>query len=121
MFDKVYDELRAVPVTLMLVCGLYIAVTWLYWDHIPSREFYVLQSQLQGVQETLKRDHIDSRVHAVEAEIFNLTQHVNEARAKNLPVDNLYFERLNDLNNQQEELKSELHILNRTSIERQPP
>lgn len=104
LFGKILDELKTVPITMMFLAGLYIAVAMLWTDHVSKADFLELKTQLSGVQETLQRDHADSELHKVESELFSLTQHITEQRAKGLDVDRLYYQRIDDLTNRRAEL-----------------
>jgi len=115
IFSKVYDELRQVPITLMFMFGIYIAVGILWSDHVSKKDFAELKEQLVGVQYTLRRDHADSRLHSIEQEMFNLTQHINDERAKGHSVDELYDRRIDDLKGQHEEVMREITRLDQLS------
>jgi hypothetical protein len=103
LWEIIYRELRAVPVTMILLATLYIMVAQLEHDHVSAKDFQALQQEIHGIQDTLLADHRDSRIHQAETELFNLTQHVSEERAHGHEVDPLYDSRINDLKN---ELKS---------------
>lgn len=106
--DKILGELKAVPITLMFMMGVYVAVYILWTDHVSKNDFNDLKVQLYGVKYTLERDHVDTRLHATEQEIFTLTQHVTEERDRGHPIDRLYDERIDDLKNQHESLMRDL-------------
>lgn len=108
IFSRIYSELKAVPITMMFLAGVYIAVGVLWNDHVSQRDFRELKAQLVGVQFTLQHDHLDTRLHTVETELFNLNQHVLDEVAKNHAVDTLYFQRIDELKNQHAELVRQL-------------
>jgi ribosomal protein L29 len=59
------------------------------------------------VESTLRRDHIDTRIHSVETELFNLKQHVADEQSHGKASDALYYQRIDDLNNQLAALREE--------------
>lgn len=111
IISKILEELKAVPVTLMFLAALYIAVSILWNDHVSKADFTELKGQLVGVQYTLQRDHMDSRLRNVETELFNLNQHIIEEKAKGKDIDSLYFQRIDDLKNQHDELMRQINRL----------
>lgn len=113
VIEKLYNELKVLPATMCLLCVLYIGVAWIYHDHVPAADIYAWRDQILSIQYTLRRDHLDSRIHAVETEIFNLKQHVSDEVAKGRAVDNLYNQRLEDLRFQDDQLKLEMETLSR--------
>lgn len=108
MFNKIYEELKAVPVTMILLALLYIAVVALYKDHVSSLDFNSLRDQIWGVQYTLRVDHLDSRMHQVESELFQLNNSVLEKQLKHLDVDQIYYRRIDELKNEDDAIKREL-------------
>lgn len=116
LFLRIIDELRKTPVTLTLICVLSWIVYGLMTDHVGIREFNELKKQMTGVQFTLQHDHIDTRLHQNESEIFNLTQHVADEKSKGHEVDSLYSIRINDLTNQGTELRRQIDALDRTGV-----
>jgi hypothetical protein len=104
-------ELKTVPITLMFVVGIYVAVSILWTDHVSIPEFVNLKNQLIGVQFTLSHDHLDTRLHSVESELFTLNQHVLDEQKKSRDVDVLYYQRIDELKNQHEDLVREIRFL----------
>jgi hypothetical protein len=103
-----YKELKSAPMTLLII-GILSYVVWgLSSDHVSVAQFQSLQTELRGVVYTLKHDHVDTRLHQTETELFNVTQHINEERAKGRDVDNLYNLRLDELTQEDNELKREM-------------
>lgn len=111
MFEKIYAELKAVPVTMILLAMLYIIVGSLYHDHVSITEVAALKDEMKAVRYTLRHDHLDSRLHSVETEIFELGQRVSDDKAGNKPIDGIYLQRLNQLSQQEEDLKREINSL----------
>lgn len=111
MLNKIYEELKAVPVTMILMALLYIAVVRLYKDHVSAEDFGSLREQISGVQYTLRLDHLDSRKHQVETELFGLNNHITEERGKGREVDNLYFRRVDELKNEGDVLNREIALV----------
>jgi hypothetical protein len=95
MFDKLWNEGKTVPATIIAVCILYIAVTYLFVDRGSVRE------QLTSIQYTQHRDHLDTRLHAVQTEEFTLSQHVTLSQEKHEPIDPLYANRIDALKKQE--------------------
>ena len=48
MWEIIYRELRAVPVTMILLAILYIMVVGLYKDRISPEDFRQVQAELAG-------------------------------------------------------------------------
>jgi cob(I)alamin adenosyltransferase len=117
LFAKIYDELKAVPITMMFLAGVYIQVAILSNDHVSKKDFVELKGQLTGVQYTLRRDHADSELHKIEADLFGLSQHIKDEQAKGRDVDRLYYERIDDLKNRHEDLMREVNRLDQMSRE----
>jgi hypothetical protein len=106
---KIAEEFKA-PVSLALIMALTVTVVWLATDHVSKDDFQRLNDKLSGVQYTLSHDHIDTRIHTVRTDIFNLTQHIKEETTKGY-VDRTSEERLNELNGEEEDLKNQLSVL----------
>jgi cob(I)alamin adenosyltransferase len=81
------------------------------FDHVSKSDFQELRSEMVGVQFTLKRDHADSRLHSIEQELFNLTEHVSDDRSKGKVSDELYDRRIDDLQHQKEEVLRQMAVL----------
>jgi len=111
VFDKIYGELKAVPVTMILMAILYIAVVSLYKDHVSVESFNSLREQISGVQYTLRFDHMDTRKHQIETELFNLNNIVSDKLAHHIDVDQLYYRRIDDLKNEKDEIDREIVTL----------
>jgi hypothetical protein len=114
--DKIYAELKAVPVTMILMALLYIIVGSLYHDHVSIAEVSAIKDEMSGVRYTLRHDHLDTRLHAVATEMFDLSQRVNEDKVTNKPIDPIYLQRLNDLSQQEEDLKREISTLENSGV-----
>ncbi len=106
-----YKELKNAPMTLAIMVVLSYVVYGLSSDHVSVAQFISLQTELRGVVFTLKHDHIDTRLHQTETELFNVTQHITEERSKGRDVDNLYNIRLDELTQEDNELKREMAML----------
>jgi hypothetical protein len=111
-----FKELLKTPVALLGICVLGYVVYGLSQDHVGIREFTELKDQMTGVQYTLQHDHLDTRQHQVESEIFNLSQHVAEEKSKGHEVDPLYLIRIDELTRQDNELKHQIDMLDRTGV-----
>lgn len=109
----VLEELKKTPIALVGVCVIGFYVYDLKQDHVSIAQFNVLQKQVVGVQFTLQRDHVDTRLHQVQQEKFALTQHILELTQKAQTVDSLYSERLEELGHQEKELSDMLARLDR--------
>jgi hypothetical protein len=114
MFERIYTELRAVPATMLLLALLYLAVAGLYRDHVSSADFNVLKNEMSDIQLTLKRDHLDNRKHAIETELFSLTESISDKERDHLVVDELYRRRIDELKNEESELIREITALERS-------
>lgn len=112
VLDKLYEELKTVPITMMFMAGIYVCVAILWNDHVSKSDFVDLRSQMIGVQYTLRSDHADSRLHSIEQELFNLKQHVLDERTKGHSVDEIYDRRIDTLTNEREEILREITQLN---------
>ena len=119
MFDKIYEELKAVPVTMILLVILYLAVLELYKDRVGRSEFLSLRDQIVGVQYTLRTGHLDSRLHQVQSELFTLGTSVKEKAAKGIAVDDYILQRITDLTNEEASLKSRIADSERLENERE--
>lgn len=117
MLEKMYAELKTVPVTMILMTLLYIIVGSLYHDHVSIAEVTALKDEMSGVRYTLRHDHLDTRLHAVETEIFELSQRVSDDRINSKVVDPIYLQRLNELSQQEEDLKREINGLEKSTYQ----
>ena len=103
LVNWVLEELKKTPIALVGVCVIGFYVYDLKQDHVSIMQFNTLQKQVLGVQFTLQRDHVDTRLHQVQQERFALSQHILEEREKGHPIDALYSSRLEELGHQETE------------------
>jgi cell division protein FtsB len=111
----ILNELKNTPTALVSIAILGYVVYGLSQDHVGIKDFTQLQGQMSGVQYTLQHDHLDTRQHQVESEIFNLTQHVIDEKEKKHDVDQLYSIRIDELTRQDNDLKHQIDLLDRIS------
>lgn len=111
VFHWIMNELKTVPITLGVLILLSYVVYGLTQDHVGIAQFTDMAKQISGVQFTLRHDHLDSLQHAVETELFNLSQHVLDEKAKNHDVDPLYVRRIEELTRQDDELKHDITLI----------
>lgn len=116
LLDWVVEELKTVPITLSMIVLLSYAVINLQKDHVTIEQFSALREQMSGVEYTLQHDHLDTRIHAIETELFNINQHMVDDKAKGHEIDNLYYERVDELTRADAELKRQLNLLDQTRV-----
>lgn len=127
LFGWLVRELRTVPVTLCFMVLLSYTVWGLQKDHVSVDQFSALsqhttdqfdslKKQMVSIQYVLQHDHLDTRIHQVEDNLFSLTQHTNEAKEKGLQIDPFMYERINELTRQDENLKREISILEQAKV-----
>lgn len=113
VLGRLYMELKTVPVTLCSIVFLGVIVLWMAHDHVSIEQFSGISIQVSSVQYTMNHDHLDSRHHAIDAEIFTLSQHVLDEKTQGHVIDRLYLQRLEDLQRQREEILRQLDLLER--------
>lgn len=111
-----YAEMKSHPATLVLVIVMGIKVISLSYDHVSRADFHILNSQLSSVQFTQSHDHLDSRYHSIDTEIFNLKQLIAHEKNQDTPAVFSMTQRLYNLEGQKEETLRQI-----TNLEHQPP
>jgi hypothetical protein len=100
-------ELRDRPMSFVLLSACILANFYLFVS------FNGIERQIGGIQQTLRLDHLDTRLHNVDGELFSLTQKVNSETAASKPIDDLYYKRINELKDEKQQLYDELSIMRR--------
>jgi hypothetical protein len=112
IFETIYNEMKAVPITMTLVISICATVYILWTDHVSKADFQELRLQVQGVKCTLESDHADTELHKTEEELFELNQHIKEVRGG--VADDLYYKRIDELTHRHEELSRAIERLAHT-------
>jgi hypothetical protein len=108
LLELLYIELKTVPFTFAMLLILWVMVARLTQDHVSVAQFVELQTEIKGVQRTLKQDHLDTRLHSTQKELFDIGQRIKELQAKNLPVDDLIVQRQETLREDEQDLQREM-------------
>lgn len=110
-WEKIFDETKAVPMTLILLMGSYVAVGYLMRDHVSQEDLAslkqsmaTLDARVDGVKQQLRFDHIDSEIHKVESDLFNIQLHKTELLEAHKPIDPVLLQRLDELSNRHADL-----------------
>lgn len=117
MIEQVIKEMKTTPFTMVLVLGLWAGAGVLWStreEYAQASDLQQLKVQLSDVKYTLERSHLDTRLNAVQTELFQLTQRVKDDEAHGKQVDSLYYSRIHDLEVQADQIKSAIANLDRS-------
>lgn len=114
MFDNIVTEMRSKPFTMILLLGLWGAVGMLWTSknsYASATDLEQVKSQIAAVDTSVKRGNLESQLRNITTELFNLQRIVDDMKAKGKNPDQIYFDRLNSLQSDREQLNRQLAAL----------
>lgn len=96
----IINETRAHPYTMLVLVGMMLAVPYTWLESARAGDVVAIQQQLADIH----RQNLEQQLAAVQTELFNLTQQVNDKVANHKPVDAVYYTRINELSNEKDRL-----------------
>jgi hypothetical protein len=112
--ESVINELKAKPVTMLLIFGLWAVVTVLWTDRqnyamaVDARE---MKQQISSLGVEFKRGNLETQLRNINTELFNLQQKVADMHIASKVVDQIYYDKLNELTIDRDRLGRELQLL----------
>lgn len=107
MIDKVVTEMKAKPFTMIMILGLYAACTFMWTgqaQYARAGEMQKLGDRVGNIEKSL----IESQLRAVQSELFQLQQQVSDKQAKRQSVEQIYWDRINKLQQDKDSLDRKL-------------
>lgn len=122
--EKLVEEGREKPYTMMSLIIVIVVVVWLATDHVSTKVFNTtvqeikaqiggLREQLETVDYTLAHDHLDTRKHNVERDLFEVNRMIAAEERVGKAVDAIYYARRDELIIQQDDITQEMSALER--------
>jgi cob(I)alamin adenosyltransferase len=112
--ENVIGEMKQKPFTMILILALWAAVT-VIWStrsqYAMAADLSALTQQVSGLSSEVKRGNLETQLRNINSELFSIQQKVADMRAAGKPVDQIYYDRINALQNDKERLTRELELL----------
>ena len=97
---QLVKEGRAHPFSASVLILLMIGTPYGYVNSARADDVKNIQAQLTGItaqQTAQRRENLEAQLTSVKGELFNLNQKVNDRKNAHQPVDQLYYDRIRDL------------------------
>jgi len=111
MIDKMVEEMKSKPFTMLMMAGMYAGMTFL-WRSSASyagvAELESLKSDVAGIREELTKTSLEQQLRSVRSELFTLQRTVEELNSGRKPVPQAYLARIDTLINDQDSLARRL-------------
>jgi predicted nucleic acid-binding Zn-ribbon protein len=114
--DKMVEEMKAKPYTMIVLVGLVMSVGFLTKAQIglaSEKEVASLSVRLDDLSNTVKVSALEQRLAAINDQLFAATQKIAEIRAKHHDPDDYLIRRERDLEDEKDRVKQELASLPR--------
>ena len=108
---EIIRETRTRPYTMLILIGLMWAVPYIWYHVAWAQDVTKLQDQIATLGLDQKRATLESRLQAVDTDLFNLKQKVKEMEAVHKDVDPLNYDRINSLEIEKNQLERVLAAL----------
>lgn len=121
MFDvvsKIVEEMKTKPFTMIVLLGLWVAVGSLWTgrvDSVSAGEFAALKSKvtsvedgLSSVKNSVEKSGLETQLRNIQTELFQLTQQVTDKQAKGIAIDQIYWDRIANLQNDRDAIQRKL-------------
>jgi septal ring factor EnvC (AmiA/AmiB activator) len=108
---EIIRETKTRPYSMLILVALTWAVPYLWFHTAWAQDLSKLKDQIaeQGLEQ--KRNTLESRLQAVDTDLFNLKQKVKEMEAVHKDVDSLNYDRINSLEIEKSQLERVLAAL----------
>ena len=114
MIDKVVNEMKAKPFTMIMILALYAAVVILWRstsDYASAGELKELKSEVSDVKQEVRKTSLEQQLRNVRSDLFAVQQTIAELTAARKPVPADYSQRLSTLKNDEQNLSQKLSAI----------
>jgi uncharacterized protein YlxW (UPF0749 family) len=112
--ENVIGEMRGKPFTMILILGLWAAVT-IIWstrsNYAMASDLASLTKQVSGLSNDVRRGNLETQLRNINSELFSIQQKVADMRSAGKPVDSIYYDRTTALQTDKERIQRELELL----------
>lgn len=100
----IINESRQHPWTMLTLIGLVLFTPYTWLESARAEDVQQIKSQLSDIH----RQNLEQQLAAINTDLFNLTQQVNDKVMNHKPVDAVYYTRITELSNRRDEIVRQL-------------
>lgn len=121
MIEKVVEEMRSKPFTMIMIIGLYVAVGFLWRDatsYAGAKEFTDLKTEVSNIKSDINKNSLEQQLRSIRAELFSLQRSVDELIGARKPVPDVYRARIDALISDRDNLQNRLTAIYQDEVKR---
>lgn len=108
---EVVKEMKARPYTMLVIIGLAVAVPYMWVNYARADDVADLKVQVTAIDSSIKVAALETKLQAINTELFSLKQQVAAKQEAHEAVDALYTERIATLENDKAKAERTLEAL----------
>jgi len=89
--------MKARPYTMLVILGLSVAVPYIWFNYARADDVADLKVQVSSIDSSIKVAALETKLQAINTELFSLKQQVAQKEEAHEAVDALYTERITTL------------------------